>query len=64
MICPCKGCEDRIAGCHGKCENYKEWKRAIGSYTEEVRQARAREHPPVSAGNEKRWYQTLKDRKK
>lgn len=25
-ISPCKGCETRIAGCHGSCERYKNWK--------------------------------------
>lgn len=23
--CPCMGCEDRAAGCHGTCERYKAW---------------------------------------
>lgn len=23
---PCRGCEDRHAGCHGSCEAYKGWK--------------------------------------
>lgn len=26
IICPCKGCEARCAGCHGSCEKYLEWK--------------------------------------
>ena len=25
MICPCKGCEERHEGCHGRCEEYQEW---------------------------------------
>lgn len=25
-ICPCKGCADRTAVCHGKCEKYTEWR--------------------------------------
>lgn len=24
--CPCKGCEVRSEGCHGKCEAYGKWK--------------------------------------
>lgn len=24
-ICPCYGCEGRIAGCHSKCEKFKIW---------------------------------------
>ena len=23
---PCHGCEDRICGCHAKCERFKAWK--------------------------------------
>ena len=23
---PCKGCTERVAGCHSVCERYKEWK--------------------------------------
>ena len=22
---PCKGCEERYLGCHGKCEGYQNW---------------------------------------
>lgn len=25
-ICPCKGCDKRVVGCHAKCIAYKEWK--------------------------------------
>lgn len=24
--CPCKGCEDRELGCHGRCGRYAEWR--------------------------------------
>lgn len=24
-ISPCKGCTDRVIGCHGKCKEYIEW---------------------------------------
>lgn len=24
--CPCKGCKDRVVGCHVDCEKYKAWK--------------------------------------
>jgi len=23
---PCKGCEDKMVGCHSVCRSYKEWK--------------------------------------
>lgn len=25
MRCPCKGCDRRKLGCHGRCEQYKAW---------------------------------------
>lgn len=25
-MCPCKGCSNRNAKCHGKCEKYVAWK--------------------------------------
>ena len=24
---PCRDCNDRAVGCHGRCERYQEWKR-------------------------------------
>ena len=26
---PCKGCADRVVGCHDKCKRYKEWRKAL-----------------------------------
>ena len=26
--CPCYGCEERHASCHGSCQKYKEWQEA------------------------------------
>lgn len=25
MICPCKGCPERVVGCHGSCVRYQEY---------------------------------------
>ena len=36
MICPCKGCPERVVGCHGSCERY----RAFSAECERIRQAR------------------------
>lgn len=36
MICPCKGCQDRVAGCHGSCVRYQ----AFHNEREEIRKAR------------------------
>lgn len=41
---PCKGCTERHAGCHDRCEKYKAWKaecqRLKGQYKEYKRQRR------------------------
>lgn len=29
---PCLDCKDRHEGCHGKCENYINWKQATDAY--------------------------------
>ena len=26
---PCKGCERREIGCHGRCQEYGEWKKSL-----------------------------------
>lgn len=33
MNVPCRGCEDRQVGCHGKCQRYSEW---VLQYRDEV----------------------------
>lgn len=30
---PCKGCEERQHGCHGKCKRYSEWKADVDAMT-------------------------------
>lgn len=41
-ISPCKGCETRIAGCHGSCEKYQNWKSERDRQkTEQTKQATA-----------------------
>ena len=36
--CPCCGCQERIVGCHGKCDQYKTWdeKRQADQYIEKT----------------------------
>lgn len=29
MDCPCKGCTDREAECHGRCSAYNDWRKII-----------------------------------
>lgn len=48
--CPCKKCDNRHVGCHGRCANYQEWRKARGEalekdhvlYTVQTPAARAR----------------------
>lgn len=34
---PCKGCTDRVLGCHGKCDRYKAYRARIDSANEKKR---------------------------
>ena len=40
MKCPCIDCERRHATCHGKCEEYKEWKTGNDKLRERERKER------------------------
>ena len=33
---PCKGCEDRAVGCHGKCERYEQYKAELAAAKAEL----------------------------
>lgn len=33
---PCKVCEDRAVGCHGKCESYKQYKAELAAAKAEL----------------------------
>ena len=39
MTCPCKDCQIREVGCHGKCSSYKDWK----NEQDDIRAARIQE---------------------
>lgn len=34
---PCKGCEMRTAGCHGRCEKYQAFRKALEEWRAKVR---------------------------
>lgn len=36
VISPCKGCEDRSAECHAKCEEYAAWVKRHRAWLEEM----------------------------
>lgn len=31
IVAPCRGCTDRELGCHGICEKYESYKKALGN---------------------------------
>lgn len=35
-IAPCKGCDHRAAGCHGKCREYQAWKTVRQMHSEKL----------------------------
>lgn len=39
----CYGCEERKAGCHSKCDRYKEWKEGHDAEQAEIRIRRDKE---------------------
>ena len=41
--CPCRGCNERILLCHGRCERYQTWKTEY----ENSKADYAREHPKI-----------------
>lgn len=36
-VCPCKGCDSRYAGCHAKCQAYKDWRMELNQRKAEKR---------------------------
>lgn len=42
MVNPCKGCEDRNVGCHGRCEKYKQWRVKYDKTATEIKKGRQR----------------------
>ena len=34
--CPCRGCNKRYVGCHGKCLDYIDWKQAHDAQLQEI----------------------------
>lgn len=40
MNAPCKDCNKRYVGCHGRCEKFYTWKKLKYDWDEKVRQAK------------------------
>lgn len=56
---PCRECERRCAGCHGRCEEYKEWRESRNiKNAEEYRKKQIGDI--ASMQKRKSWAKTLK----
>ncbi len=55
MKCPCKDCERRSVGCHGKCDDYKEWKNKHDAVRQKERQERQNQFGNYRMGNRIRY---------
>lgn len=42
--CPCKGCTERTATCHGECLMYREYKASLSDNKAEIARQRELEH--------------------
>ena len=62
---PCKGCEDRRLGCHGKCEKYKAWRAGMDKAAEKRRlEHEADEASILAVIRTKKYHWNVKGRKK
>ena len=60
---PCKGCQDRKAGCHGKCGKYREWRAEIDRIAEKRRREQeANEVAAISVRRVKQYHWNRKGR--
>ncbi|MCR4886288.1 MAG: hypothetical protein K5919_05170 [Clostridiales bacterium] len=62
---PCKGCEDRRLGCHGKCEKYRAWRAGM----DQAARRRQLEHAADDANiqgvmRSKKYHWNMKGRKR
>ena len=46
---PCKGCEDRRLGCHGKCEKYRAWRAGMDEEARRKRLAKLGDEAAIMA---------------
>lgn len=44
---PCKGCDERYAGCHSKCQKYMEFRNTLDEYNKEERKKTNAEYMTV-----------------
>lgn len=40
---PCRNCDERVSGCHGKCDLYLTFRRALDDYNQKVKRQRYNE---------------------
>lgn len=53
MCGPCKGCQDRVIGCHATCERYMAWKELVDLEREARKQQSSIAYQITSAMHEK-----------
>lgn len=56
-ICPCRGCEMRNIGCHGRCDSYSEWR---DEYAKMKAQMVAELYDPLGEEKKKRTEKALR----
>jgi hypothetical protein len=59
---PCFNCPDRVPGCHGQCEKYLQWKRDIGSFTEDEKRARKQDRLEMTVTKQRQYNKALRRR--
>ena len=52
---PCKDCEDREVGCHGKCEKYQRFHEDIVAYSEVVKVNKMKDAKVYYRSGGKEW---------
>lgn len=55
--CPCYGCHERDAGCHGKCNRYKDWRKELDERNEKERMEKAADDVMSEHAKRKLWKQ-------
>lgn len=52
---PCKGCEDRIIGCHATCERYMVWKEGL-DLERELRKEQSNIAGQITSAFREKWF--------
>ena len=61
--CPCKGCNCRSIGCHGKCEWYIAWKKELDEKNRAEREYRRSKNTINEKNIRKMWREQRRNKK-